>query len=166
VSPHCPETILLARKSWIGLLVAIFNSLIVCAIGLRASQQLYSQPVLHLCIHIQHATWLKGTNRHKIGSRAQRVQATRLLNQGSPPHCGRGQQFEGRAARRPCSPIRFQPSHHKAGVITSGNFIRICITTPSPKSASWCCCDTWMNSRSWWYLVADGKLVEIHSRAR
>ena len=31
-------TILLARKSWIGLLVAIANSLIVCAIGLRTSQ--------------------------------------------------------------------------------------------------------------------------------
>jgi hypothetical protein len=31
-------TILLARKSWIGLLVAIANSLIVCVIGLRTSQ--------------------------------------------------------------------------------------------------------------------------------
>jgi hypothetical protein len=31
-------TILLARKSWIGLLIAIANSLIVCAIGLRTSQ--------------------------------------------------------------------------------------------------------------------------------
>jgi flagellar biosynthesis protein FliQ len=31
-------TILLARKSWIGLLVAIVNSLIVCAIGLQTSQ--------------------------------------------------------------------------------------------------------------------------------
>ena len=31
-------TILLGRKSWIGLLVAIVNSLIVCAIGLRTSQ--------------------------------------------------------------------------------------------------------------------------------
>jgi hypothetical protein len=31
-------TILLARKSWIGLLIAIANSLIVCAIGFRTSQ--------------------------------------------------------------------------------------------------------------------------------
>lgn len=31
-------TILLARKSWIGLLLAIANSLIVCVIGLRTSQ--------------------------------------------------------------------------------------------------------------------------------
>jgi hypothetical protein len=31
-------TILLARKSWIGLLIAIVNSLIVCVIGLRTSQ--------------------------------------------------------------------------------------------------------------------------------
>ena len=31
-------TILLARKSWTGLLIAIANSMIVCAIGLRTSQ--------------------------------------------------------------------------------------------------------------------------------
>jgi hypothetical protein len=31
-------TILLARKSWIGLLIAIANSLIVCVIGLRTLQ--------------------------------------------------------------------------------------------------------------------------------
>jgi hypothetical protein len=31
-------TILLARKSWIGLFIAIVNSLIVCAIALRTSQ--------------------------------------------------------------------------------------------------------------------------------
>jgi hypothetical protein len=31
-------TILLARKAWVGLLVAIANSLIVCVIGLRTSQ--------------------------------------------------------------------------------------------------------------------------------
>jgi hypothetical protein len=31
-------TILLARKSWIGLLIAIVNSLIVCAIALHTSQ--------------------------------------------------------------------------------------------------------------------------------
>jgi hypothetical protein len=31
-------TILLARKSWTGLLIAIVNSLIVCAIALRTSQ--------------------------------------------------------------------------------------------------------------------------------
>jgi hypothetical protein len=31
-------TILLARKSWMGLLIAIVNSLIVCAIALRTSQ--------------------------------------------------------------------------------------------------------------------------------
>jgi hypothetical protein len=31
-------TILLARQSWIGLLIAIVNSLIVCAIALRTSQ--------------------------------------------------------------------------------------------------------------------------------
>ena len=36
--PHHLATILLARKSWLGLLVAIVNSLIVCAIGLLRSK--------------------------------------------------------------------------------------------------------------------------------
>jgi hypothetical protein len=31
-------TVLLARKSWVGLLVAIVNSLIVCAIALQTSE--------------------------------------------------------------------------------------------------------------------------------
>jgi hypothetical protein len=35
---HRLATILFARKSWIGLLIAIVNSVIVCAIALRTSQ--------------------------------------------------------------------------------------------------------------------------------
>jgi hypothetical protein len=31
-------TVLLARKSWVGLLIAIVNSLIVCAIALQTSK--------------------------------------------------------------------------------------------------------------------------------
>jgi len=31
-------TVLLARKSWVGLLIAIVNSLIVCAIALQTSE--------------------------------------------------------------------------------------------------------------------------------
>jgi hypothetical protein len=54
-------TILLARKSWIGLLVAIINSLIVCAIGLRTSQ-LGFIPANLFCIGIyafSMRSWLK-----------------------------------------------------------------------------------------------------------
>jgi hypothetical protein len=54
-------TILLARKSWIGLIVAIANSLIVCAIGLRTSQ-LGFIPANLFCIGVYACSmrsWLK-----------------------------------------------------------------------------------------------------------
>ena len=45
-------TILLARKSWIGLLIATVNSLIVCAIALRTSQLgLIPANVICICIY-------------------------------------------------------------------------------------------------------------------
>lgn len=54
-------TILLARKSWIGLLVAIVNSLIVCAIGLRTSQLGFIQANLFcICVYaFSMRPWLK-----------------------------------------------------------------------------------------------------------
>jgi hypothetical protein len=55
-------TILLARKSWIGLLLAILNSLIVCVIGLRTSQ-LGFIPANLFCICVYACSmrpWLKG----------------------------------------------------------------------------------------------------------
>jgi hypothetical protein len=54
-------TILLVRKSWIGLLVAIANSLIVCVIGLRTSQ-LGFIPANLFCIGVyafSMRSWLK-----------------------------------------------------------------------------------------------------------
>jgi hypothetical protein len=54
-------TILLARKSWIGLLIAIVNSLVVCAIGLRTSQ-LGFIPANLFCIGVygfSMRSWLK-----------------------------------------------------------------------------------------------------------
>ena len=54
-------TILLARKSWIGLLIAIVNSLIVCAIALR-TLQLGFIPANLFCICIyafSMRSWLK-----------------------------------------------------------------------------------------------------------
>src|SRR5271154_7619621 len=61
-------TILLARKSWIGLLVAIVNSLIVCAIGLRTSQLGFIPANLFcICIYaFSMRPWLKEqTHAHR-----------------------------------------------------------------------------------------------------
>ena len=54
-------TILLARKSWIGLLLAIGNSLIVCAIGLRTSQLGFIPANLFcICVYaFSMRSWLK-----------------------------------------------------------------------------------------------------------
>jgi hypothetical protein len=54
-------TILLARKSWIGLLIAIANSLIVCAIGLRTSQLGFIPANLFcICVYaLSMRSWLK-----------------------------------------------------------------------------------------------------------
>lgn len=53
--------ILLARKSWIGLLVAITNSLIVCVIGLRTLQLGFIPANLFcVCVYaISMPSWLK-----------------------------------------------------------------------------------------------------------
>lgn len=54
-------TILLTRKSWIGLLIAIVNSLIVCAIALRTSQMGFIPANLFcICIYAFNIrSWLK-----------------------------------------------------------------------------------------------------------
>jgi hypothetical protein len=54
-------TILLARKSWIGLLIAIANSVIVCAIGLRTSQLGFIPANLFcICVYtFSMRSWLK-----------------------------------------------------------------------------------------------------------
>jgi hypothetical protein len=54
-------TILLARKSWIGLLVATVNSLIVCAIGFRTSQLGFVPANLFcICVYgLSMRSWLK-----------------------------------------------------------------------------------------------------------
>ena len=61
-------TMLLARKSWIGLLIAIFNSLIVCAVAVRTSQLGFIPANLFcVCIYAFNIrSWLKqqtDTNR-------------------------------------------------------------------------------------------------------
>jgi hypothetical protein len=60
-------TILLGRKSWTGLLVAIVNSLIVCLIGLRTSQfGLIPANLFCICVYMfSIRSWHKGTDKHK-----------------------------------------------------------------------------------------------------
>ena len=75
-------TILLTRKSWIGLLVAIANSLIVCVIGLRTSQ-LGFIPANLFCIGVyafSMRSWLKERTH------ANRAQAQRQKSLVVPTH--------------------------------------------------------------------------------
>jgi hypothetical protein len=77
-------TILLARKSWIGLLVAIANSLIVCVIGLRTSQ-LGFIPANLFCIGVyafSMRSWLKERTH------ANRDQGQRRKSLVVPTHNG------------------------------------------------------------------------------
>ena len=74
--------ILLGRKSWTGLLVAIINSLIVCVIGLRTSQFGFIPANLFcICIYMfSIRSWLRertNTNRHRGGE--QQVFAAHTL---------------------------------------------------------------------------------------
>ena len=64
-------TILLARKSWIGLLIAIVNSLIVCAIGLRTSQLGFIPGnLICICVYaFSIRSWVKKTHTHRIRQR-------------------------------------------------------------------------------------------------
>ena len=74
-------TILLARKSWIGLLVAIANSLIVCVIGLRTSQ-LGFIPANLFCISVYAFSmrpWLKEQTRANR-DQAQRQESLGMLS--------------------------------------------------------------------------------------
>jgi hypothetical protein len=66
-------TILLARKSWTGLLIAIVNSLIVCAIALRASQLgLIPANLFCICVYgFSMRSWLKKQS-HTSRDQAQR----------------------------------------------------------------------------------------------
>ena len=65
-------TILVGRKSWTGLLVAMVNSLIVCLIGLRTSQfGFIPANVFCICVYAFNIrSWQKG-QAHKKRDRAQ-----------------------------------------------------------------------------------------------
>lgn len=74
-------TILLARKSWTGLLIAIVNSLIVCAIALRTSQLGFIPANLFcICVYgFSMRSWLK-KQTHTNRDRAQRQDGDSVAN--------------------------------------------------------------------------------------
>jgi hypothetical protein len=110
-------TILLARKSWIGLLVAIANSLIVCVIGLRTSQ-LGFIPANLFCIGVyafSMRSWLKERTH------ANRDQAQLQKSLVVPTHNGAGFCTEFTNWRKLVNiPIRQLPYFQR---FTRGNWI-------------------------------------------
>jgi hypothetical protein len=74
-------TILLARKSWTGLLIAIVNSLIVCAIALRTSQLGFIPANLFcICVYgFSMRSWLK-KKTHTNRDQARRQDSGTLVD--------------------------------------------------------------------------------------
>ena len=61
-------TVLVARKSWLGLLAAIVNSLIVCVIGFRTSQFGFI-PANLICIGVNAfsiRSWVEKAHSHRL----------------------------------------------------------------------------------------------------
>ena len=80
-------TILLARKSWIGLLIAIVNSLIVCAIALQTSQLGFIPANLFcICIYAFNIrSWLKGhTHTNRDQAQPQDIDSVAVRPRMSP----------------------------------------------------------------------------------
>jgi hypothetical protein len=82
-------TILLTRKSWIGLLLAIVNSLIVCVIGLRTSQLGFIPANLFcICVYaFSMRPWLK-EHTHANRDQAQRQESLVISIHNCPPQRG------------------------------------------------------------------------------
>jgi hypothetical protein len=77
-------TLLLGRKSWIGLLAAIVNSLLVCLIGLRTSQFGFIPANLFcICIYAFNIRSWQKAQTHTNRDQAQR-QASGFIADGAP----------------------------------------------------------------------------------
>jgi hypothetical protein len=60
-------TVLVARKSWTGLLISIVNSMIVCVIGFRTSQfGFIPANLICICVYaFSIRSWIKQTHTHQ-----------------------------------------------------------------------------------------------------
>lgn len=107
-------TILLARKSWIGLPIAIINSLIVCAIGLR-TLQLGFIPANLFCIcayAFSIRSWLR-EETHTKRDQAPR-QDSGLASDGAPmQHRTAGGTATDNAPRHPSNTNRSRASERR-----------------------------------------------------
>ena len=75
-------TILLGRKSWMGLLISIGNSMIVCVIGFRTSQfGFIPANLICICVYaFSIRSWVKKTHTHRIGPRRRGTTETTMVN--------------------------------------------------------------------------------------
>jgi hypothetical protein len=64
-------TVLLARKSWTGLLISIVNSMIVCVIGFQTSQfGFIPANLICICVYaFSIRSWVKKIHTHRIHKR-------------------------------------------------------------------------------------------------
>src|SRR5882757_5090262 len=71
-------TVLVARKSWTGLLISIANSMIVCVIGFRTSQ-LGFIPANLICVYASSIrSWIKQTHTHQTRAGSEEVRSIAL----------------------------------------------------------------------------------------
>lgn len=133
MSPHCPGDNTACTKILDWTPCRNFQQFDrVCNWFANVTTWLYSsEPVLHLCIRVQHATVAQRTNRHKIEITRSAFERLGCSKPGARRIAEAASSSKGRAARRPCSRLDFSPPHHKARSDNHANFIRICITTPT-----------------------------------
>src|SRR6201995_2684661 len=80
-------TVLVARKSWTGLLISIVNSMIVCVIGFRTSQfGFIPANLICICVYaFSIRSWVKQANTHRIGPIICVIQGNTETTEGVTP---------------------------------------------------------------------------------
>jgi nicotinamide riboside transporter PnuC len=73
-------TVLVGRKSWIGLLISIVNSMIVCIIGFRTSQfGFIPANLICICVYaFSLRSWVKQTHTHQTCAGSGKVRSIAL----------------------------------------------------------------------------------------
>ena len=84
-------TVLVARKSWTGLLISIVNSMIVCVIGFRTSQfGFIPANLICICVYaFSIRSWVKQTHTHQTSAefgkaRSIALHSTHIQTLGRP----------------------------------------------------------------------------------
>ena len=141
MSPHCPSDNTACTKILDWTPCRNFKQFDrMCNWFANVTTRLYSsEPVLHLCIRVQHATVAQRTNRHKIEITRSAFERLGCSKPGAARRTAEAaSSSKGRAARRPYSRLDFSPPITKQGVIIMATSFASVSLPPSPKSASWC----------------------------